>query len=150
MAFTKTQALAALDLAEGVLNRAGGIVRQTSFVASRANLKRALYDRIEQLRGYAARIKNEVGTQAGEALPPLTAKKVDLLSRQVSKALIDTDKAVAGSNAPLWPDYVKAMGQIVGAAANAVSTATPWWFFPIIASIATVTAVRYVGGRKGR
>lgn len=150
MALSKTQARAALVLAEDVLNRAGVAVRQTSFVASRANLKRALYDRIEQLRGYAARIKNEVDTSTGEELPPLTAKKVDLLSRQVSKALVDTDKAAAGSNAPLWPDYVKAMGQIVGAAASAVSSATPWWFFPIIASIATVTAVRYIGGRKGR
>lgn len=143
---TRAQALELLGLVDKNLSTAFSLVGNVSFVAARAGLKKAILDQLTQLRGYAAKVRAEVSKAPPGPLATTIAAKVQLAAKQAIKALADTDKAVSGSNAPLLPDFLDAMKQILKGAA----LATPWWVWALGAGlgVATVMSVVPWGSRK--
>jgi len=143
-ALTRAQALDALGLVDRTLSNAYSLIQRVSFVAARANLKIALSDQINQLRGYAGKVRAEVAKAPEGPLAASLAAKVTLAAKQAHKALGDTDKAVSGSQAPLLPDFLAAMKQILAGAALAL----PGWVWPVGAGLAAVSALVLARGRR--
>jgi hypothetical protein len=134
---TRAQGLEVLALCDKTLATADGLVASTSLVATLAHLRPALRDRIAQVRGYVAKVRAELARVPEGPLAALLANKVKLATKQAAKTLADTDKAVSGTNAPLLPDFLEAMKQILAG----LALATPPWVWAIGVGLLGVAGV---------